>query len=233
MAASSSSIRRAGWRPRSSRCAPPGVWISARQRRVATRWTATTACGCRRAKSRCSPALAHAGRGEPRYGFANEASGRLPSAHTRRSAATTGTCACQNRRFADAVCAEVDTDDRSSRQDYHFAGAGLIRARLPRATVIMFWHIRAQPRAAGDLPVAQRVDRRHARGDRFQHAVAATSTRWTGILKRVDRERNAVARRTRDLRPCKHLARRPPRCSNVAACRRVPRGRHPRARSGP
>ena len=48
-----------------------------------------------------------------------------------------------NRKFADAVCTEVDSDDPIVLvQDYHFALApGLIRERLPRATVIMFWHI--------------------------------------------------------------------------------------------
>ena len=48
-----------------------------------------------------------------------------------------------NAKFADAVCAEVDTDDPIILvQDYHFALLPrLIRARLPRATVIMFWHI--------------------------------------------------------------------------------------------
>ena len=48
-----------------------------------------------------------------------------------------------NERFADAVCDEVDSDDPIVLvQDYHFALApGLIRQRLPAATVIMFWHI--------------------------------------------------------------------------------------------
>jgi trehalose 6-phosphate synthase len=48
-----------------------------------------------------------------------------------------------NARFADAVCEEVDTDDPIVLvQDYHFALAPrLIRVRLPRATVITFWHI--------------------------------------------------------------------------------------------
>lgn len=48
-----------------------------------------------------------------------------------------------NRRFADAVCSEVDSDDPIILvQDYHFAPAPrLIRERLPHATVIMFWHI--------------------------------------------------------------------------------------------
>ncbi len=48
-----------------------------------------------------------------------------------------------NQKFADAVCEEVDSDDPIILvQDYHFALAPkLIRARLPRATIITFWHI--------------------------------------------------------------------------------------------
>ena len=48
-----------------------------------------------------------------------------------------------NQKFADAVCSEVDSDDPIILvQDYHFALVPrLIRKRLPRATVIMFWHI--------------------------------------------------------------------------------------------
>ncbi len=48
-----------------------------------------------------------------------------------------------NQKFADAVCEEVDTDDPIVLvQDYHFALAPkMIRERLPRATVITFWHI--------------------------------------------------------------------------------------------
>jgi len=48
-----------------------------------------------------------------------------------------------NQRFADAVLEEVDSDDPIVLvQDYHFALLPkLIRQRLPRATVIMFWHI--------------------------------------------------------------------------------------------
>jgi trehalose 6-phosphate synthase len=48
-----------------------------------------------------------------------------------------------NRRFADAVCDEVDSDDPIVLvQDYHFALAPkMIRDRLPRATIITFWHI--------------------------------------------------------------------------------------------
>jgi len=48
-----------------------------------------------------------------------------------------------NRRFADAVVQEVDSDDPIVLvQDYHFALLPrMIRERLPRATVITFWHI--------------------------------------------------------------------------------------------
>jgi trehalose 6-phosphate synthase len=48
-----------------------------------------------------------------------------------------------NQRFAQAVCEEVDSDDPIVLvQDYHFALAPrLIRQKLPRATVLMFWHV--------------------------------------------------------------------------------------------
>ncbi|MBL9003436.1 MAG: trehalose-6-phosphate synthase [Myxococcales bacterium] len=48
-----------------------------------------------------------------------------------------------NQRFADAVCAEAQTEDPIVLvQDYHFALApALIRQRLPKAMIITFWHI--------------------------------------------------------------------------------------------
>jgi trehalose 6-phosphate synthase len=48
-----------------------------------------------------------------------------------------------NRKFADAACEEVDSDDPIVLvQDYHFALVPrMIRERLPRATVLTFWHI--------------------------------------------------------------------------------------------
>ncbi len=48
-----------------------------------------------------------------------------------------------NGKFADALCAEADSEDPIVLvQDYHLALVPrLIRERLPRATVIMFWHI--------------------------------------------------------------------------------------------
>jgi trehalose 6-phosphate synthase len=80
------------------------------------------------------------------YGFANE--GLWPlchNAHVRpifRSEDWKAYLAV-NEKFADALCAEVDAEDPIVLvQDYHFARLPrLIRERLPRATVIMFWHI--------------------------------------------------------------------------------------------
>jgi trehalose 6-phosphate synthase len=48
-----------------------------------------------------------------------------------------------NRRFAEAVCDEVNGPDPVILvQDYHYALAPrMIRERLPRATIISFWHI--------------------------------------------------------------------------------------------
>ena len=80
------------------------------------------------------------------YGFANE--GLWPLCHithvrpTFRSGDWSHYKAV-NQKFADALCAEVDSEDPIVLvQDYHFARLPrLIRERLPRATVIMFWHI--------------------------------------------------------------------------------------------
>ena len=80
------------------------------------------------------------------YGFANE--GLWPLCHLAHARPIFRTGDWEhyqriNERFADAVCAEVDSDDPIVLvQDYHFALAPLmIRERLPAATVIMFWHI--------------------------------------------------------------------------------------------
>jgi trehalose 6-phosphate synthase len=80
------------------------------------------------------------------YGFANEGLWPLCHvAHTRPMfrAEDYAHYVRVNRRFADAVCQEVDSDDPIVLvQDYHFALAPrMIRERLPRATIISFWHI--------------------------------------------------------------------------------------------
>jgi trehalose 6-phosphate synthase len=80
------------------------------------------------------------------YGFANE--GLWPLCHVAHARPVFRSEDWRyyqevNRKFADAACEEVDTDDPIILvQDYHFALAPrLIRERLPQATVLMFWHI--------------------------------------------------------------------------------------------
>lgn len=80
------------------------------------------------------------------YGFANEGLWPLCHiAHARPSFRAEDWAHYQavNQRFADAVCEEVDSDDPIVLvQDYHFALAPrMIRKRLPRATILSFWHI--------------------------------------------------------------------------------------------
>jgi len=80
------------------------------------------------------------------YGFANE--GLWPLCHivhTRPTFRAEDWAHYQrvNRRFADAVASEVATEDPIVLvQDYHFALLPrMIRERLPRASIITFWHI--------------------------------------------------------------------------------------------
>jgi trehalose 6-phosphate synthase len=80
------------------------------------------------------------------YGFSNEGLWPLCHvAHARPSFRTEDWHCYQsvNQKFADAACEEVDTEDPIILvQDYHFALVPqMIRARLPLATVLMFWHI--------------------------------------------------------------------------------------------
>jgi trehalose 6-phosphate synthase len=80
------------------------------------------------------------------YGFSNE--GLWPLCHVAHARPSFLTADWEhyvnvNRRFAEAVCEEVDSDDPIVLvQDYHFALAPkMIRERLPRATILTFWHI--------------------------------------------------------------------------------------------
>jgi trehalose 6-phosphate synthase len=80
------------------------------------------------------------------YGFSNEGLWPLCHiAHTRPMFRSEDWRQYQavNRKFADAVCAEAEWDDPIILvQDYHFALLPqMIRERLPRATVLAFWHI--------------------------------------------------------------------------------------------
>jgi trehalose 6-phosphate synthase len=80
------------------------------------------------------------------YGFSNE--GIWPLCHIAHTRPTFRSADWKhyetvNRKFAEAVCAEVDSDDPIVLvQDYHFALLPkLIRERLPYSTVLTFWHI--------------------------------------------------------------------------------------------
>jgi trehalose 6-phosphate synthase len=80
------------------------------------------------------------------YGFANE--GLWPLCHIAHArplfrADDWRHYRTVNEKFVRALLEEVDTEDPIVLvQDYHFALApALIRQKLPRATVIMFWHI--------------------------------------------------------------------------------------------
>jgi trehalose 6-phosphate synthase len=80
------------------------------------------------------------------YGFANE--GLWPLCHVAHVRPVFRESDWQtyrqvNQRFADAVVAEARSEDPVVLvQDYHFALApAMIRARLPHATILSFWHI--------------------------------------------------------------------------------------------
>ena len=92
------------------------------------------------------------------YGFANEGLWPLCHiAHTRPTfRAPDWKHYCDvNRRFASVVASEASSDDPIVLvQDYHFALLPqFVRERLPRATIITFWHIPwPNPEAFGILP---------------------------------------------------------------------------------
>ena len=97
------------------------------------------------------------------YGFANE--GLWPLCHiahvrpTFRAPDWEHYCTV-NRRFADVVCDEARTEDPIVLvHDYHLALLPrLVRQRLPRATIITFWHIPwPNPEAFGILPWREAV----------------------------------------------------------------------------
>jgi trehalose 6-phosphate synthase len=97
------------------------------------------------------------------YGFANEGLWPLCHiAHTRPifRAADWEHYQTVNRRFADVVADEARTDDPIVLvQDYHFALLPrMVRDRLPRATIITFWHIPwPNPEAFGICPWREEV----------------------------------------------------------------------------
>ena len=97
------------------------------------------------------------------YGFANEGLWPLCHiAHTRPIFRTDDWkhYRAVNQRFADVVVEEARTRDPIVLvQDYHFALLPrMVRERLPRATIIMFWHIPwPNPEAFGIMPWREEV----------------------------------------------------------------------------
>ncbi|HYN13239.1 MAG TPA: trehalose-6-phosphate synthase [Burkholderiales bacterium] len=97
------------------------------------------------------------------YGFANEGLWPLCHiAHTRPTfrAPDWDHYQAVNRRFADVVADEASTEDPIILvQDYHFALLPrMVRERLPRATIITFWHIPwPNPEAFGILPWREEI----------------------------------------------------------------------------
>ncbi|MDE2434243.1 MAG: trehalose-6-phosphate synthase, partial [Burkholderiales bacterium] len=97
------------------------------------------------------------------YGFANE--GLWPLCHVAHVRPVFRESDWQhykavNQRFADAVVAEARSEDPVVLvQDYHFALLpAMIRERLPRATIITFWHIPwPNPESFGICPWRQEI----------------------------------------------------------------------------
>ena len=97
------------------------------------------------------------------FGFANE--GLWPLCHIAHTRPTFRTHDWEhyrnvNQRFADIVADEARTDDPIVLvQDYHFALLPrMVREKLPRATIITFWHIPwPNPEAFGILPWREEV----------------------------------------------------------------------------
>jgi trehalose 6-phosphate synthase len=97
------------------------------------------------------------------YGFANE--GLWPLCHIAHTRPTFRAPDWEhyrnvNRRFAEVVADEARTEDPIILvQDYHFALLPrMVRERLPRATIITFWHIPwPNPEAFGILPWREEI----------------------------------------------------------------------------
>ncbi len=97
------------------------------------------------------------------YGFANE--GLWPLCHIAYTRPVFRTGDWQhylhvNEKFADAVVEEAKTDDPVILiQDYHFAALpALLKKRLPRSTIITFWHIPwANPESFGICPWREEI----------------------------------------------------------------------------
>jgi trehalose 6-phosphate synthase len=141
------------------------------------------------------------------YGFSNE--GLWPLCHVAHArpvfrAEDWEHYRAVNEKFAAAVCEEVDSDDPVILvQDYHFALVPrMVRARLPRATIITFWHIPwPNSERFGICPYRQELIRGllgssilgfHTR----QHCNNFLDSVDSYVESRIDREHHAVEMQT-------------------------------------
>ncbi len=142
------------------------------------------------------------------YGFANEGLWPLCHvAHTRPTFRAEDFAYYKqvNEKFAEAVVSEVDRDDPIVLvQDYHFALApAMIRARLPKATILTFWHI-PWPNAErfGICPWRQELVEGLLGSSIMgfhtqQHCNNFLESVDSFVESRIDRERNAVVQGAR------------------------------------
>jgi trehalose 6-phosphate synthase len=142
------------------------------------------------------------------YGFSNE--GLWPLCHVAHTRPTFRASDWEqyrrvNQKFADAVCEEAEVDDPIVLvQDYHFALVPkMIRARLPRATILSFWHI-PWPNAErfGICPWRHEILEGMLGSSivgfhTMQHCNNFMDSVDAFLEARIDREHNAVVQRSR------------------------------------
>ncbi len=170
------------------------------------------------------------------YGFSNE--GLWPLCHVAHTrpvfrAEDWAHYKAVNRTFADAVVSEVDSDDPIVLvQDYHFALAPkMIRERLPKATILTFWHIPwPNDERIGICPYRKELIEGMLGSSILGFHTQQHCNHFLGAVdvfleSRIDRERNAVIQgpRTTLVRPYPISIEWPVRwlegLPNVAACR--------------
>lgn len=142
------------------------------------------------------------------YGFANE--GLWPLCHVAHTrpifrAGDWENYVAVNRRFAETVVDEADSDDPIILvQDYHFALAPkMIRTLLPRATILAFWHVPwPSSERFGICPWREEIISGLLGSSILgfhtqQHCNNFIDSVDAFMESRIDRERNAVVQRAR------------------------------------